>query len=100
MERIRVLLKYDSCLAIDVEGRSGGLAVMWNDKLKCKIVNYSRNFINMEVEDSEKGTWRLTCYYGLPERGRRRMAWDMLRDLRNMSTLPWCIIGDFNDLLS
>jgi hypothetical protein len=24
----------------------------------------------------------------------------MLRDLRDMSPLPWCIIGDFNDLLS
>ncbi|MCH80176.1 hypothetical protein A2U01_0000939, partial [Trifolium medium] len=54
----------------------------------------------MEVEESEKGVWRLTCYYGYPERGRRRQAWDMLRDLRNMSPLPWCIIGDFNDLLS
>ncbi|PNX81632.1 endonuclease/exonuclease/phosphatase family protein, partial [Trifolium pratense] len=100
LERIRVLLKYESCLSIDVEGRSGGLAILWNDKLKCKIVNYSRNFINVEVEEAEKGVWRLTCYYGFPERGRRREAWDMLRDLRNMSSLPWCIIGDFNDLLS
>ncbi|GAU14634.1 hypothetical protein TSUD_96980 [Trifolium subterraneum] len=28
------------------------------------------------------------------------MAWDLLRELRDMSTLPWCVIGDFNDLLS
>ncbi|PNX98658.1 ribonuclease H, partial [Trifolium pratense] len=100
LERIRVLLKYDSCLSIDVEGRSGGLAVLWNDKSKCKIINYSRNFINLEVDNSQKGVWRMTCYYGLPERGRRRQAWDMLRELRDMSSLPWCIIGDFNDLLS
>jgi hypothetical protein len=83
-----------------VEGRSGGLAILWNDKVKCKIVNYCRNFINVEVDEAEKGVWRLTCYYGYPERGRRRQAWDMLRDLRNMSSIPWCIIGDFNDLLS
>ncbi|KAK2377607.1 hypothetical protein QL285_078261 [Trifolium repens] len=100
MERIRVLLKFDSCLSIDVEGRSGGLAILWNDKVRCRIINYCRNFINVEVDDVEKGGWRLTCYYGYPERGRRRQAWDMLRDLRNMSPLPWCIIGDFNDLLS
>jgi predicted DNA-binding protein len=54
----------------------------------------------VEVEEAGKGVWRLTCYYGYPERGRRRQAWDMLRDLRNMSPLLWCIIGDFNDLLS
>ncbi|MCI04045.1 endonuclease/exonuclease/phosphatase family protein, partial [Trifolium medium] len=31
LERIRVMLGYESCLAIDVEGRSGGLAVFWKD---------------------------------------------------------------------
>jgi endonuclease/exonuclease/phosphatase family metal-dependent hydrolase len=52
------------------------------------------------VTDGDRGDWRLTCYYGYPERGRRRQAWELLRELRDMSTLPWCIIGDFNDLLS
>jgi hypothetical protein len=41
-------------------------------------LNYSRNFINLVVEDKEE-EWRLTCYYGYPERGRRRQAWDLLR---------------------
>jgi hypothetical protein len=100
MENIRVMLKYDYCLSIDVEGRSGGLAIMWKDSVRCRVMNYSRNFINIIVEDEEKGDWRLTCYYGYPERSRRRMSWDLLRELRDMSTLPWCVIGDFNDLLS
>ncbi|GAU34086.1 hypothetical protein TSUD_255820 [Trifolium subterraneum] len=100
MENIRVMLKYDSCLAVDVDGRSGGLAIMWKESVKCTVLNYSRNFINLVVEDNEKGNWRLTCYYGYPERNRRKMAWDLLRELRDMSTLPWCVIGDFNDLLS
>ncbi|MCI27285.1 endonuclease/exonuclease/phosphatase family protein [Trifolium medium] len=55
MENIRVMLKYDSCLAIDVEGRSRGLAIMWRDIVKCRVLNYSRNFINLVVEDNEKG---------------------------------------------
>ncbi|GAU35438.1 hypothetical protein TSUD_375280 [Trifolium subterraneum] len=86
--------------AIDVEGRSGGLAVFWKDSSKCRVLNYTCNFINMLVEDEQWGEWRLTCYYGYPERSRRRAAWDILRDLGNMSSIPWCIIGDFNDLLS
>jgi exonuclease III len=72
MEKIRVMLKFDSCLSIDVVGRSGGLAILWNDPVKCKIQNYCRNFINLEVDEAGKGVWRLTCYYGYPERGRRR----------------------------
>ncbi|GAU47118.1 hypothetical protein TSUD_98950 [Trifolium subterraneum] len=59
------MLGFNSCLAIDVEGRSGGLAVLWKDSM----------------EDEQWGEWRLTCYYGYPERSRRRAAWDLLRDL-------------------
>ncbi|GAU35047.1 hypothetical protein TSUD_30130 [Trifolium subterraneum] len=86
--------------AIDVEGRSRGLTVFWKDSSKCRVLNYTHNFINMIVEDEQWGEWRLTCYYGYPERSRRRAAWDLLRNLGNMSSIPWCIIGDFNDLLS
>jgi hypothetical protein len=100
MERIRVSLNYNSCLAVDVEGRSGGLAVMWRDTISCRVMNYSRNFVNLIVKEKEEDEWRLTCYYGYPERGRRRQAWDLIRELRDMSDLPWCIIGDFNDLLT
>jgi hypothetical protein len=74
MERIRVNLKYNSCLSIDVEGRSGGLSVMWRDNIQCSVINYSRNFINLLVKGEEESEWRLTCYYGYPERGRRRQA--------------------------
>ncbi|XP_058746447.1 uncharacterized protein LOC131619359 [Vicia villosa] len=100
LESIRVLLKFDSCLSVDVVGRSGGLAVLWKESANCRILNYSRNYVNLLVEDEVKGAWRLTCYYGYPERSRRREAWDMLRDLRELSSVPWCVIGDFNDLLS
>jgi hypothetical protein len=100
MEKIRVGLNFSFCLSIDVDGRSGGLSVMRRNSVNCRIVNYSRNFINMIVEERDNKEWRLTCYYGFPERERRRAAWDLLRTLRDMSNLPWCIIGDFNDLLS
>jgi hypothetical protein len=73
---------------------------MWKDSIQCRVMNYSRNFINLVVKEGDEPEWRLTCYYGYPERGRRRQAWDLLRELRDMSDHPWCIIGDFNDLLS
>jgi len=94
------MLGYDSCLAVDVEGRSGGLAVFWKNVSNCRVLNYFRNFINLIVEDREVGDWRLTCYYGFPERALCRDALDLLRVSRDMPSLSWCIIGDFNDLLS
>jgi len=106
MENIHVMLGYDSYLALDVErqeqwkGRSSGLTMFWKDVSNCRVLNYSQNFINLIVEDREAGDWRLTCYYDFPERTCRRDAWDLLRELRDMSYLLWCIIEDFNDLLS
>ncbi|XP_058741383.1 uncharacterized protein LOC131613755 [Vicia villosa] len=100
LESIRVGLKFTACFVIDVDGRSGGLAVLWKNSNKCSVQNFTHNFINIHVKDDNKGEWRLTCYYGYPERNRRRQAWDMLREISSMSSLPWCIIGDFNDMLS
>ncbi|PNX68166.1 endonuclease/exonuclease/phosphatase family protein, partial [Trifolium pratense] len=47
-----------------------------------------------------KGNWRLTGFYGYPEGSRRRDSWNLLRQLSQRSNLPWCVIGDFNDILS
>lgn len=37
--------------------------------------------------------------HGCPERSRRRESWDTLRELSTKSSLPWCIIEDFNNLM-
>lgn len=43
--------------------------------------------------------WRLTCFYGYPERSRRRESLNLLRSLAGGGHLPWYITGDFNDML-
>jgi hypothetical protein len=54
----------------------------------------------MEIVDSVQGMWRLTCFYGYQEGSRRCDSWNLLHRLANESSLPCCIIGDFNDILS
>jgi len=78
----------------------GGLAILWKHPFDCNLLNYSTNFINMEVSHPNFPRWRLTGFYGCPENGRRRDSWDLLRTLSQDNTLPWCIMGDFNDILS
>ncbi|PNX96248.1 endonuclease/exonuclease/phosphatase family protein, partial [Trifolium pratense] len=50
--------------------------------------------------NTQRGMWRLTGFYGYPEGARRRDSWNFIRRLAQDSHLPWCIIGDFNDILS
>ncbi|XP_031105286.1 uncharacterized protein LOC116010151 [Ipomoea triloba] len=45
------------------------------------------------------GVWRMTGFYGFPERSRRNASWDLLHTLACQSPLPWVVVGDFNDLL-
>ena len=58
---------------------------------------YANNFIDTEVTKPDTPMWRLTGYY---DRSRCKEAWDMIRNLSSRSSLPWCLMGDFNEILS
>ncbi|KAF4382420.1 hypothetical protein G4B88_011372 [Cannabis sativa] len=47
-----------------------------------------------------KEEWRLTGVYGESRRTHRQETWDLLRTLKLSSSLPWCILGDLNNVAS
>ncbi|XP_074322934.1 uncharacterized protein LOC141659900 [Apium graveolens] len=100
VEKVRKKLNFAGCFAIDVQGHGGGLALIWKNEGAVQIINSCNNFIDFEVNNEQTGRWRYTGYYGIPDRTRRVESWNMLRDLSVASVLPWCIIGDFNDIVS
>lgn len=77
----------------------GGLAVLWKNTVNCSIDSSSSNHIDFIMLNDSTPHWRLSCFYGYPERERRRESWGLIRHLCSIPTLPWCIIGDFNDLM-
>nr|DAD38904.1 TPA_asm: hypothetical protein HUJ06_013226 [Nelumbo nucifera] len=100
IEEIRIQVGFAGAFAVDREGRGGGIAFLWKAPNMCSLLDYSNNHINVQVCDDEKGPWRLTSFYGYPDRSRRRDSWNLLRAICASSRLPWCCIGDFNDMLS
>jgi hypothetical protein len=100
IEELRYLLRFDFCFAVDREGRGGGVALLWKTSLKCNITKYSGNRKKVEIEDNIRGNWRLNGFYGYPEGHRRKDSWNLVRNLAQNSSQPWCIIGDFNDILT
>ncbi|XP_074360858.1 uncharacterized protein LOC141701117 [Apium graveolens] len=100
VQKVTKQLGFAGCYAIDVQGHSGGIALLWRNDGAVHITNSCRNFIDFEVSNEQLGRWRYTGYYGFPERARRMEAWNMLRELSVASELPWCILGDFNDIVS
>lgn len=92
-------INYAGYWVVEAQGHSGGLALLWKNEGSCHIRSSGTNFIDFEVENEQVGRWRYTGYYGCSERSRRRISWDILRGLAGESSLPWCILGDFNDML-
>lgn len=76
------------------------MAVLWKQSMNCSVTDYSKNHINLEVQEEIHGKWRITAFYGMPERNNRRNSWDLIRTISASSSLPWCFIGDLNDMVN
>ncbi|KAK1354012.1 hypothetical protein POM88_047268 [Heracleum sosnowskyi] len=92
-------IHYAGSFAVESQGRGGGLALIWKNEGGVEIKGSCNHYIDFEVYCEQVGRWRYTGYYGCPERSRRRESWRMLRELASRSNLPWCVIGDFNDMM-
>ena len=100
MDWISKSLGFDGLITVDAQGRSGGLALIWKEKDNVELRSFSRNHIDVEIAVEGKVRWRLTGVYGEPDQSQRRKTWDLLRNLARDSNLPWCVIGDMNNLVS
>lgn len=67
--------------------------------MKLMIRNFSEYHIDTEVEDGEKGTWRMACFYGEANCALRYQTWDMMWFLRAETDMPWMCLGGFNEVL-
>lgn len=99
VEQIRIKLGFSHCFAVDCVGHSSGLGVFWRNNVGCEISSYSQNHVDVNFLQNNVAAWRLSCFYGFPERTRRQSSWDFIRFLANKYDIPWCIMEDFNDLL-
>ncbi|KAL8094028.1 hypothetical protein AgCh_035786 [Apium graveolens] len=67
--------------------------------MQCRVTYSSNNHIDVVILENNQPAWRLSCFYGMPERERKQDSWDLLRQLATKDSIPWCAFGDFNDLL-
>lgn len=43
--------------------------------------------------------WRVTFFYGYLAKGDKHKSWSLLRWLKDNSSLPWCCIWDFSEVM-
>lgn len=99
-DQLKSRMGFEGVFYVDGGGVGGGLALFWKVKDSLRLLSYSKNHIDVEIRLPGSSEWRLTCFYGFPERSRRYQSWDLLRSIRPKSNLPWLVAGDFNEILS
>ena len=87
--------------AVLSDGRSGGLGLFWTDDVTLQIGTSSANHIDATIINvGGLSSWRLTGFYGYPHASDRDKSWELLRALADLDSLPWVVIGDFNEILN
>jgi endonuclease/exonuclease/phosphatase family metal-dependent hydrolase len=71
-------------------GRSGGVLLLWRKELKIEQIFSAPNYIDVKITEG---------LYGEPRWEDKYKTWDKLREPKNNSTLPWVVMGDFNEIL-
>lgn len=81
--------------------QSGGLAIFWKKDIDVCFRSKSHHHIDVLVDyaSSSLPTWRFTGFYSHPTRTERYRSWSLLRDVSDEHSLPWVVMGDFNELL-
>uniref|UniRef100_A0A803P9U4 Reverse transcriptase domain-containing protein n=1 Tax=Cannabis sativa TaxID=3483 RepID=A0A803P9U4_CANSA len=99
MERIRIVLGFDSCFVVAARGKSGGLALLWKDSWEVTINSFTVSHIDAKVENGLGFFWSFTGFYGSPDPGGRKQSWLLMERLRDMRQGPWICGGDFNEIM-
>lgn len=100
MENIRTLLGFEGMIAIDAQGHSGGITVLWRNKNEVYIRSLSKNHIDLDILIQGWPKFRLTSTYGEPDRVKRQETLQLIRTLAIIDDLPWVMTGDMNNVLS
>ena len=99
LEKIQCKIKYAGLFNIPSQGRGGGLALLRKLEITVWVDSFSKYHIDAAVNGMTSEPWRFTSFYGEPNTNYREEAWSLLRMLRSKPHMPWCCMGDFNEIL-
>jgi hypothetical protein len=85
---------------VDSEGFSGGLALFWHESIEVIVKDATARYIDVWMRISpDEPMFHATFVYGEPRTENRHRMWSSLSTLCASSSLPWALIGDFNEAL-
>ena len=98
LEILRCNLHFSNKFVVRSNKKGGGLALFWCAELNVSIKSYSCSHIDAVINEGMSDAWRITGVYDAPETHNRSKTWDLIRRLDGLFQLPWCCLGDFNEV--
>ena len=99
MERLRKKMRYDNWSYVNPKVLSGGLALWWNNEVKMKVMEATKNCINTLVTMEGKRNMSRVCWiYGSTYFDERRDWWEYIKQFVDIFKIPWMYIADFNEI--
>ena len=98
--RILPKLGFDYCKFASPVNHAGGIAVLRNsDNIHASILSKSNRTIHLLVHDTSTSISSIISGIYAPTQQREKDSfWNLLSKSHMIFDLPWCIIGDFNEL--
>jgi hypothetical protein len=98
--KLKWRLGLKNSVGVDSAGQGGGIILFWHESIEVVLLGLSPQFIDVKVKDVTLISWyRITFIYGEPHVESRHLMWETLHRLRSLSTLPWMVVGDFNEAM-
>ena len=94
-------LPFDGFITTNTIGYAGGLWVLWKkEDAEVILLDSTEQEIHATVKVcSSNLTWLISTIYASPRLVERKMLWSNLSEVANLHTLPWLLLGDFNEVL-
>jgi hypothetical protein len=99
MENVRTKIGLNNMFVVESIGKSGGLALFWEDECRVEIKNFSHRHINSLYDQFLNVKWKFTGFCGQPDATKRIEAWSLLKHLARLAPNSWICVSDFNEVL-
>uniref|UniRef100_A0A803NUC0 CCHC-type domain-containing protein n=1 Tax=Cannabis sativa TaxID=3483 RepID=A0A803NUC0_CANSA len=101
INRFRQSLNFSHGLESPRVGLSGGLMLLWKDNINVSLNIFGSTYFDCCLSVDDGPLFHLTAFYGAPATSSRALSWTLLTRLHDIApTLPWILVGDFNEILS
>jgi hypothetical protein len=89
-----------NAFVVDGQGKGGGLVLIWDDAIQLNVLSYGMHYIDTLIWDGDHhASWHATFVYREPWAQDRHVTWELLERIKPVSSAPWLLIGDFNEVM-